>query len=146
MQQNQHTINTNAMCEMLDVVRSGYYAWKKSPQSARETEDIRLTDLIKKSFDGSRKTYSRRRIKDDLNEWGEKISKRRIGKLMSPILFGSVILVPRVGITYIWTNEGWFYLATVIDLYSRKIVGRSMADNMKTQLVNDALQIPTRGT
>jgi transposase InsO family protein len=44
-------------------------------------------------------------------------------------------------ITYIWTNEGWFYLATVIDLFSRKIVGWSMADNMKTQLVNDALQM-----
>jgi putative transposase len=34
-------------------------------------------------------------------------------------------------ITYIATNEGWLYLATVIDLYSRKIVGWSMADNMK---------------
>ena len=42
-------------------------------------------------------------------------------------------------ITYIPTNEGWLYLATVIDLYSRKIVGWSMSDNMKTTLVNDAL-------
>jgi len=42
-------------------------------------------------------------------------------------------------ITYIPTNEGWLYLATVIDLYSRKIVGWSMSDSMKTTLVNDAL-------
>ena len=42
-------------------------------------------------------------------------------------------------ITYISTGEGWLYLATVIDLYSRKIVGWSMADNMKVSLVNDAL-------
>jgi transposase InsO family protein len=42
-------------------------------------------------------------------------------------------------ITYINTNEGWLYLATVIDLYSRKVVGWSMDDNMKTTLVNDAL-------
>tara|TARA_Y100000991_G_C21947945_1_gene338325 strand:- start:116 stop:922 length:807 start_codon:yes stop_codon:yes gene_type:complete len=42
-------------------------------------------------------------------------------------------------ITYIPTNEGWLYLAVVIDLYSRKIVGWSMANNMKTKLVNDAL-------
>ncbi len=42
-------------------------------------------------------------------------------------------------ITYIPTNEGWLYLATVIDLYSRRIVGWSMDDNMKTSLVNDAL-------
>ena len=42
-------------------------------------------------------------------------------------------------ITYIATNEGWLYLATVIDLYSRKVVGWSMADNMKADLVNKAL-------
>ena len=42
-------------------------------------------------------------------------------------------------ITYIHTDEGWLYLAVVIDLYSRKIVGWSMADNMKAKLVNDAL-------
>jgi transposase InsO family protein len=42
-------------------------------------------------------------------------------------------------ITYIPTKNGWLYLATVIDLYSRKIIGWSMADNMKAKLVNDAL-------
>ena len=42
-------------------------------------------------------------------------------------------------ITYIATNEGWLYLAVVIDLYSRKVVGWAMDDNMKTKLVNDAL-------
>lgn len=47
-------------------------------------------------------------------------------------------------ITYIPTNEGWLYLATVIDLYSRKIVGWSMAENMKTSLVNDALKMVIR--
>ena len=44
-------------------------------------------------------------------------------------------------ITYISTGEGWLYLATVIDLYSRKIVGWSMDDTMKVSLVNDALNI-----
>jgi len=44
-------------------------------------------------------------------------------------------------ITYIPTKEGWLYLATVIDLYSRKVVGWSMADNMKASLVNDALNM-----
>jgi len=42
-------------------------------------------------------------------------------------------------ITYVWTNEGWLYLATVIDLFSRKIVGWSMDKQMKTSLVNNAL-------
>ena len=44
-------------------------------------------------------------------------------------------------ITYIPTSEGWLYLATVIDLYSRKIVGWSMDDTMKVSLVNNALNM-----
>ena len=44
-------------------------------------------------------------------------------------------------IIYIHTSEGWLYLAVVIDLYSRKVVGWSMNDNMKASLVNDALSM-----
>ena len=44
-------------------------------------------------------------------------------------------------ITYIWTQEGWLYLAVVIDLFSRKIVGWSMGSRMKAQLVCDALNM-----
>ena len=41
-------------------------------------------------------------------------------------------------ITYLWTNEGWLYIAAVLDLFSRRIVGWSMADNMRTDLVENA--------
>jgi putative transposase len=44
-------------------------------------------------------------------------------------------------ITYIHTQEGWLYLAVVIDLYSRQVVGWSMAEHMRTKLVNDALMM-----
>jgi transposase InsO family protein len=44
-------------------------------------------------------------------------------------------------ITYIWTWEGWLYLTTVIDLASRRVVGWSMADHMRTELVADALRM-----
>jgi putative transposase len=44
-------------------------------------------------------------------------------------------------ITYIHTQEGWLYLAVVIDLFSRQIVGWSMAEHMRAKLVNDALQM-----
>ena len=47
-------------------------------------------------------------------------------------------------ITYVRTAEGWLYLATVIDLYSRKVVGWSMDDTMKVSLVNDALKMAIR--
>ncbi len=44
-------------------------------------------------------------------------------------------------ITYLWTQEGWLYLAVVIDLFSRKVVGRSISSRMKAQLVCDALRM-----
>jgi putative transposase len=44
-------------------------------------------------------------------------------------------------ITYLWTDEGWLYLATVIDLYSRLVVGWAMSERMTAQLVCDALQM-----
>jgi putative transposase len=42
-------------------------------------------------------------------------------------------------ITYVWTDEGWAYLAVVLDLYSRKVVGWALADHMRAELVLDAL-------
>ena len=54
-------------------------------------------------------------------------------------------------ITYVWTREGWLYLAVVIDLYSRKVVGWSMGRRLTSTLVCDALQMalwsrqPTKG-
>ena len=47
-------------------------------------------------------------------------------------------------ITYIWTWEGWAYLATVIDLSSRRVVGWAIADHMRTELVSDALRMALR--
>lgn len=44
-------------------------------------------------------------------------------------------------ITYIWTEEGWLYLAAVMDLYSRQIVGWALCERMTAQLVKDALQM-----
>lgn len=44
-------------------------------------------------------------------------------------------------ITYVWTDEGWVYLAVVIDLFSRRIVGFSMSERMTRQLVLDALHM-----
>jgi putative transposase len=42
--------------------------------------------------------------------------------------------------TYVWTTEGWLYLAVIIDLFSRRVVGWSMADRMRTGLVLSALE------
>ena len=47
-------------------------------------------------------------------------------------------------ITYIWTAQGWLYLAVIIDLFSRRVVGWSMAEHMRTDLILTALE-PTLG-
>jgi putative transposase len=66
-------------------------------------------------------------------------------KQVSPNLLARKFNVPKANqywvgdITYVPTEEGWLYLATVIDLYSRKVVGWSMNSNMKAELVNNAL-------
>jgi len=44
-------------------------------------------------------------------------------------------------ITYLWTKQGWVYLAAIIDLFSRKVVGWQVDDHMKTSLVTDALSM-----
>lgn len=50
-------------------------------------------------------------------------------------------------ITYLRTGEGWLFLATVIDLFSRRVIGWAVADHMRTELVGDALTmaVATRG-
>ena len=48
---------------------------------------------------------------------------------------------PYTHITYVWTNEGWLYLAVVLDIYSRKIIGWSQSHRMTRQLVIDALNM-----
>lgn len=171
-QQKHNEFHVNAMCEALEVPRSGYYAHKSGSSMLRKTEDERLTKLITESFQASRQNYGTQRIQHDLREWGETVSRRRIGRLMrqnglvcktikkfkvttnskhnrmlSPNLLNRQFKVDEpnqvwVGdITYIWTQSGWLYLATVIDLFSRKVVGWSMAGHMRTSLVNEALQM-----
>lgn len=47
-------------------------------------------------------------------------------------------------ITYIRTGEGWLYLATVLDCFSKKVVGYAMADHLRTELITDALEMAVR--
>jgi putative transposase len=44
-------------------------------------------------------------------------------------------------VTYVRTNEGWLYLAAIVDCFSRRVVGWSMADHLRTELVADALDM-----
>jgi transposase InsO family protein len=160
------------LCRVLQVSTSGYYEWRKRPISKRATENEALTAQIKVFHLASRNTYGAPRIHQDLKDGGQRISKKRVARLMRlagirgvhklkhtlttdsnhkhPIASNTLdrdftATHPNqkwvADITYIWTWEGWLYLAVVIDLYSRKAVGWAMGETMGAPLVSRALRM-----
>lgn len=119
----------------------------------------RLTALIRQSFLASDRTYGSPRVWRDLVEWSECCSENRVAKLMSSDegTRPEHSIAPNVldrqfeaeapnkkwvaDFTYLWTAEGWLYVAAVLDLFSRKVVGWSMSAEMTAQLVLDALMM-----
>ena len=76
-----------AMCRVLRVHFSGFYAWLKEPLSQRAQEDARQTELIRQAWAESGKVYGYRKLTDDLRDQGERISEgrdRRTGGLQAP--------------------------------------------------------------
>ena len=166
---NQHKYNVRMMCRLLGVARSGYYDWLKKPESDRTIEDKRLLRLIRASFAASQGVYGAPRVFLDLREAGETCSKHRVARLMRenniraqpgyrtrryvagkpaeliPDLVKRNFEVSRPNrvwvsdITYIRTWEGWLYLAIVLDLFSRKIVGWATRQTIHRDLVLDAV-------
>lgn len=157
------------MCRVLRVNRAGYYQWLHKPLSDRAIDDQRLLGLIRDSYSASGGVYGSRRVCGDLREAGETCSKNRIERIMRinkiKALHGykiprgisgrpSIIAPNRLNrefkvdapdrvwvtdITYLRTWQGWLYLAVVVDLYARKVVGWSMKPTLARELVLDSL-------
>src|SRR5687768_15776487 len=70
------------LCRCLQVARSGFYAWQRRPESAHARRDRHLRVLVRASHDASRRAYGRPRIWKDLVEEGERVSEKRVGRLM----------------------------------------------------------------
>lgn len=143
------------MCRALGVSPSGFYEWLNHPVSNRAKEDARLLRLIRASYKASQGIYGSPRVFLDLREAGETCSKHRVARLMrvnkiralhgyrtgryvsgKPAVIApdlvkrnfDVIRPNKVwvtDITYIRTWQGWLYLAVVMDLFSRLVVGSS---------------------
>jgi putative transposase len=141
------------------------------PRSRRSVEDEALGAKVHQSFVASDRTYGARRVWHDVLSLGHHCGLHRIERLMRlqalrarprrrglPKDHGersaiSANLLDRqfkadapnqkwvADFTYIWTAEGWLYAAVVLDLYSRRVVGRSMQASMTSQLVADALMM-----
>jgi putative transposase len=70
------------LCRWLGVTRSGFYAWQQRPASPRSQEDRRLKVLVHTSFTAGRGYYGSPRVHDDLREWQERVSRKRVIRLM----------------------------------------------------------------
>ncbi len=172
IESNQGIFTVTRMCNTMNVSQSAYYDWLKRPESLRSLEDGRLSEKVKNIHKKSRETYGARRVRQELLEDGESISRARVGRLMKqqgleskskrkfkattnsnhgrPVAPNLLDREFRVGqpdtvyagdITYIRTDEGWLYLAVMIDLYSRAVVGWAMSERMTAELANDALMM-----
>jgi len=162
------------MCKVLKVSRSGYYAWRTRPVSAREMANQRLYVQIKAVYDAYEGVYGSPRIYHELKDLVA-CSENRIARLMrlrglrakqskrfrtttkrnrkhrvAPNILKRDFKAERpnqkwlTDITYIPTQEGWLYLAAVLDLYARRIVGWSMSERMTSALTIGALQMAIR--
>jgi len=162
--------STELLCDLMDISRSGYYAWESRPESKQKQDHQRLIPKIKKIFTDSRETYGYRRVADTLKKQGENCGKHRTASLMHKLDLNPLIkrrfktttnsnhdkpiftntlnrqFNPQKinqawvsDITYIATDQGWLYLAVVMDLYSRTIVGWAMDKHMTESLVINSL-------
>jgi transposase InsO family protein len=155
----------------MEVSRSGYYGWRGRPESARAHRHREMTSKIRYFHKLSRDTYGSPRIREDLLESGERVGENTVALLMqragivpktvrkfrvttdsrktvqAPNLLEQQFTTEHVNhrwvsdITFIPTRGGWLYLAVIIDLYSRAVIGRAMDKRMKAELVTDALRM-----
>jgi putative transposase len=160
-------------CDVLGVSRSGYYARRDRPDSARARRRAELAEKVEAVHEHNRGVYGSPRVCAALRAGGESVCENTVAKVMrdsgirakakrkyvprttdsrhgqpvAPNMLGRQFEAPApdrkwaADITYVPTAEGWLYLAAVIDLCSRKVVGWSMAGHMRTGLAADALRM-----
>lgn len=170
------------LCRKLGVSRSGYYAWQHRQDSPRKQDDGQLLAMIIKIHQASREAYGYPRIHAALKTEGVVCGRNRVARIMREngikarmarrfrchrhlhYLFETPnLLLDRppvrkanrvwVGdVSYIRVNKGWSYVCTVMDQYTRKIIGWSFATQHDAALVREAIhmaaqtQVPHRRT
>lgn len=164
------------LCALLELSRSGYYAWLKRPISNRAIKHKTLLNNVRDIHFKSRGTYGVPRVLETLKSNGHHHGKNKVAKVMKEAgLSGAATKRFKIqttnsnheyrpferllkteekstfpgranriwvsDITYIWTEEGWLYLAIFLDVFTRKVVGFAMQDHLRTELVLEALEM-----
>lgn len=158
------------LCRVLEVSRSGFYAWRKRPPSEHDRRDAQLGVEVAAIFEESRGTYGSPRVHAELQRRDVLVGRGRIARIMQEkgllarppkrtrkttesddrLPVANNVLERRftvsepnrvwvTDITYVRTREGWLYLAVIIDLFSRRVIGWAAADHLRTDLVIEAL-------
>jgi len=158
------------MCRVLAVSRAGYYAWQRRPPSARAQTDTRLRVAIRAIHAAAQGRYGRPRIHRALQAQAWRCSPKRVARLMrleglrgkrarryrsttqadgtppapNRLQRGFHVAQPnRVwasDVTACWTAEGWLYVAVVLDLASRRVIGWAAGRTVGQELTLPALQ------
>jgi putative transposase len=159
------------LCRVLSVSRTGYCQWRVRPPSPRALSNEALDAKVAAIHRGSRKSYGRPRIAQELRQRGELVGAERVRQSLKrqglrPVYRRAYVVTtdsahrlpvaPNLldrrfdgwqpnrawvaDITYVATGEGWLYLAAVMDLASRRIVGWSMSEAINAKLVCAALR------
>jgi putative transposase len=161
------------LCRCLRVTRSGFYAWQRRPESTHARDDRRLKVLVRASFEASKQRYGSPRVHEDLLEQHERVSRKRVVRLMQedglkarrrkryklttisdhdqPV---AANLLDRrfeadapnqrwVGDTteFVIGGSGKLYLAAILDLFSRFIVGWAVSAVNDRHLTINALEM-----
>jgi putative transposase len=155
---------------VLQVTRSGYYAWDKRPKSKKAERRERIAKLVEKEFLDNHRIFGSKKVTEKLRKMGEHVSRGLVAKIMRekglvskvvkkykattnsnhnlPVaenLLNRNFYAFRLNekwvsdITYIATDEGWLYLAGILDLHGHEIVGWAMGERMTKELVITAL-------
>lgn len=155
------------LCRVMQVSRSGFYAWRwRGPDNHRQAlhREVRKIHRQKRGSYGSRRMarelrrrgydIGRYQARSLMQEAGIEARQRRRWRhttasqhtlpvaanlLNRRFMVAAPNRVWVADITAIWTREGWLYLAAILDLHDRQLVGWAMADHMRTQLVLEAL-------
>lgn len=176
IKEQQASFSLSALCRVMQVCRSGYYAWQQRRPGAREQANTRLLEQVQRVYEQSDKTYGSPRITIQLQAEGVLCNEKRIARLMRQANLKAVCpkrfmvttdsahdlpvadnLLARefdcptpntrwtTDITYLWTGQGWLYLAVVLDLFSRRVVGWAMDTTLERSLLLSALWMALRG-
>ncbi|MGT4014696.1 IS3-like element ISEc31 family transposase [Escherichia coli] len=159
-----------SLCSALEIHRSSYRYWRKRRDTVNPAR-VRLCSEIRRAWNQSRGSAGARTLAEMLTQNGVPMSRYRAGRLMKylnlsscqpgkhqyknarqehtclPNLLERQFAVPEPDrvwcgdITYIWAGNRWCYLAVVMDLFARRVIGWSLSANTDTALISSALRM-----